>query len=83
MTEAPRFKRREPHTTTRAVSDPHARYSFYFRNAMGREAKQWTVQPHTTRTERKIIESTNQTTKVAPSGKNSLHVRGVYQAEQQ
>ena len=52
--------------------------TFYFRNAMG--GGQF---PHTRRAERKIIESTNQTTKVAPGGKNSLHIRGVHQAEQQ
>ena len=58
--------------------------TFYFRNAMGREAKQWTVQPHTRRTERKRSSKAlyNQTTKVTPGGKNSLHVRGVHQAEQ-
>ena len=52
--------------------------TFYFRNAMG--GGQF---PHTRRAERKIIESTNQTTKVAPGGKNSLHESGVLRAKQQ
>ena len=86
MTEAPRFKRREPHgqSATHTLDIP----STFAMRCDGERGKTVvstaTPVPHTRRIERKIIESTNQTTKVAPSGKNSLHEkRGVFRAEQQ
>ena len=88
MTEAPRFKYSSAMRTTRPHGQPATHTldipSTFAMRCDGERGKSVDrVQPHTRRAERKIIESTNQTTKVAPSGKNSLHVRGVYQAEQQ